>query len=177
MKATRTKSLYLMVGFTIGCLLMGASPLAAQVDCKVMSKVLSDAMSKVYNVPTHVYTTSKINGETFAAEMIYAAGSVYMKSEGKWSVFGTTKEMQQLGQGNLHKADAKETCRHLNDEMVNGEMAAGYSVHSETSKGKIDVKFWISKTKGLPLRTDTDSDEGKDLISARYEYGNVKPPL
>lgn len=60
---------------------------------------------------------------------------------------------------------------------MNGEMAVVYSVHSDTPKGKIDVKYWISKAKGLPLRTDTDSDEGKAIISVRYEYGNVKPPM
>ncbi len=174
---TPSKFLPFIVVFTLGYLLIGASLLAAQGDCTSLSKVLADAMNKVYSTPTHLYTTTKIGGETFNAEQIYAAGSVYLKNQGKWSVFGTTKEIAQLGQGNSHKADVKETCRSLSDEPMNGEMAVVYSVHSDTPKGKIDVKYWISKAKGLPLRTDTDSDEGKAIISVRYEYGNVKPPM
>jgi hypothetical protein len=173
---TPSKLLSVMLLFVLGCLI-GVSPLAAQGDCTALTKVLADAMNKVYNTPTHLYTTTKVSGETFNAEQIYAAGSIYMKNQGKWSIFGTTKEISQLGQGNTQKADVKETCRSLSDEPMYGEMAVVYSVHSDTPKGKIDVKYWISKAKGLPLRTDTDSDGGKAVISVRYEYVNVKPPM
>jgi hypothetical protein len=63
----------------------------------------------------------------------------------------------------------------LKDELVNGEMAAVYSVHEVSPKSTSDSKTWISKAKGLPLRSDTDM-EGSH-ISTRYEYGNVKPPI
>jgi hypothetical protein len=71
-----------MVGFMIACLLMGASPLTAQDDCKVMEKAVADDFSKVHNIPTHVYITSKIGSQTFSSEMIYVAGSIYMKING-----------------------------------------------------------------------------------------------
>src|SRR5271163_1852841 len=110
---TPSKFLPIIVDFTIGYLLVSVSPLAAQSDCTALSKVLADATNKGYNTPTHLYTTTKIGGETFSAEQIYAAGSVYLKNQGKWSVFGTTKEFSQMGQGNSHKMDVKETCRSL----------------------------------------------------------------
>jgi len=177
MATTRTKWLHIMVGLTIGYLLIGMPPLTAQDDCKAVEKVLVDAFGKIHNTPAHVYTTSKIGSQNFTSEIIYAAGSMYMKVNGKWTLADSIKNVEQLEQKNRHNANSKDTCRYLKDELVNGEMAAVYSSHSETPKGKIDMQIWISKSKGLLLRQDTNSDEGKVLNSSRYEYGNVKPPL
>jgi hypothetical protein len=52
-----------------------------------------------------------------------------------------------------------------------------YSVHDVSPRSTSDSKTWISKSKGLPLRSDTDMEGGKNHISMRYEYGNVKPPM
>jgi outer membrane lipoprotein-sorting protein len=81
--------------------------------------------------------------------------------------------MKDLAEKN--RQNNKTTCRYLNDELVDGEMAAVYSLHDVSPKATSDSKIWISKTKGLPLRTDTDL--GKSHVSMRYEYGNVKPPM
>jgi hypothetical protein len=171
MEATRTRLLYVLVSFTIGQFLMGASPLAAQDDCKT----ILDAESKLDNTPAHVYATMKIGGETTSGETIYAAGSIYGKINGKWMVTESIKEAEQLRQENLRKNQDKVTCRYLKDELVNGEMAAVYSSHDDGPKAKIDMQVWISKAKGLPLRIETDID--KVHSSARYEYTNVKAPL
>ena len=61
METTRKRLLYLMVGFTFGHLLIGAKPLAAQVDCRI----ILDAARKVLDTPTHMYITGKIDGQTF----------------------------------------------------------------------------------------------------------------
>lgn len=177
METTRARLLCIPVGLTIAYLLMDASPVRAQDDCKAMERMLADVFSKVHNTPTHVYTTTKIGNQTFASEIIYAGGSMYMKLNGKWTVAGSIKEMEQVEQQARHNANSTDTCRSLKDEPVNGEMAAVYSSHSETPKGKIDMRMWVSKAKGLLLRQDTDSDGGKTVISSRYEYGNVKAPL
>lgn len=171
MTTTRTALLYIVAGFTIGYLSVGASPLAAQGDCKT----ILDAESKLDNIPAHVYATTKVNGETVSSETIYAAGSIYGKINGKWMVMDSIKSMVQLRQEKLKKNTDKLTCRYLKDEPVNGEMASVYTSHDETPKGKVDMDVWISKAKGLPLRMETDVD--KVHMSARYEYGNVKPPL
>jgi hypothetical protein len=152
-------------------------PLAAQDDCTAMAKVMAAAWGKQHKTPTHVYSTSKISGQTFPSEMIYAAGSVYMKMNGKWTLTDSIKDLEQAVPKKGQNASSKDTCRYVKDEPVNGEMAALYSSHSETSKGKIDLQFWISKATGLPLRQESSSDGGKAVISTRFEYGNVKPPL
>lgn len=177
MDTTRTRLLYIMVGFTIEFLLMGAAPLMAQDDCKVMEKVVADATSKIHNTPTHVYTTTRIGGQAFASEIIYAAGSMYTKINGKWTLSDSIKDVEKLEQENRHNANSKDSCRYLRDEPVNGEMAAVYSSHSETPKGKIDLQLWVSKATGLFLRQEMDSEGGKAVMSSRYEYDNVKPPL
>ena len=159
----------------IGFLLWGASPLMAQDDCKVLEKVAADAFNKVHSTPTHVYTTTKINGQSISSEIIYAGGSMYVKANGRWTSAGSIKDVEQSEQHAQHNANSKDTCRELKDESVNGEVASVYSSHSETPKGTIDLQFWISKANDKLLRQDTSSNGV--LMSSRYEYQDVKPPL
>ena len=165
----------LFVGVTIATLLMGTLPIIAQNDCKTLEKVVANAFTQIHSIPTHVYTTTKIGGQNFSSEVIYAGGSMYMKMNGKWTLAGSIKDMEQLEKKGPHAADSKDTCRYVKDEPVNGEMAAVYSSHSETPKGKIDLQMWVSKSKGRMLREDTVTSGA--VMSSRYEYGNVKAPL
>jgi outer membrane lipoprotein-sorting protein len=177
MQTARSRLLCILIGFTIATPLMFAPPLKAQDDCKVVYKMLADAQAKLHSTSAHVYTTSKVGSQTFSSEMIYAAGSMYMKINGKWSMAGSIADMEATEKPLQQHASAKDTCRHVKDEMVGGTMAAVYETHSETPKGTMDMQVWISKSDGLVLRSDMNSDGGKDLISIRYEYGNVRPPI
>lgn len=172
MKTTQRKQLrYALLGFTFGLFLTGGEPLAAQDDCKLVL----DAMIKVIDTPTHAYVTMDITGKPQTSESIYVGGVVYAKYAGKWSAGATAKEVKEIAEKN--RQNNKTTCRYLKDELVNGEVAAVYSVHEVSSRSTMDSKTWISKSKGLPLRSDTDMEGGKHHISTRYEYGNVKPPM
>jgi hypothetical protein len=171
MQTTRQRLLYVMVGFTFGHFLIGAKPLAAQDDCKVVL----DAMIKMFDTPSHAYITMNISGQPQTGESIYAGGVVYAKYNGKWSAGSTTKEIKEMSQKN--RQNNKTTCRYLKDEPVNGEMAVVYSVHEVSPRSTSDSTNWISKAKGLPLRSDIDMGGGKSHISTRYEYDNVKPPM
>ena len=164
-----------MVASMIAFLLWSASPLMAQDDCKVLEKVTGDAFHKVHRTPTHVYTTTKISGQSFSSEIIYAGGSMYVKTNGKWTSAGSITDVEQSEKQLQHSANSKDTCRQLKDESVNGEVASVYNSHSETPQGAIDLQFWISKANGELLRQDTNSNGA--LISSRYEYSGVKPPL
>lgn len=167
----RKQLLYAMLGLTFGQLLIGAKPLAAQDDCKLVL----DAMTKFFDTPTHAYVTMNLSGKPQTGESIYTGGLVYAKYDGKWSAGMTTKQMKELTEKNWR--NNKTTCHYLKDEPVNGEMAAVYSVHEVSPRSTSDSKTWISKAKGLPLRSDTDMEGGKSHMSTRYEYGNVKPPM
>jgi hypothetical protein len=171
MQTTRTRLLYIVIGLTFGHLSIGAKTLAAQSDCKLVM----DAMTKLFDTPAHAYVTMNITGKPQEAESIYAGGVVYARYNGKWSAGSTTKEMKELAEKN--RQNNKTTCRYLKDEPVNGEMAAVFSVHDVSPRSTSDSTTWISKAKGLPLRSDIDLNEGKSHLSTRYEYDNVKPPM
>jgi len=158
--------------------MLGALTLAAQADCKV----ILDAEDKTLNTASHQYVTGTTGDTTVNAELIYAAGNIYMKINGKWISSGTTKEIEELGQKNRQNPKAtKPTCGYLKDELVKGEMAAVYISNEEAPTGKVSTQIWISKTNGLPLRQDVDVDLGagkaKTHNSTRFEYGNIKPPV
>jgi hypothetical protein len=167
----RRRSLYTLTGFTFLQLLAGGTPVAAQDNCKVVL----DAMMKVFDTPTHAYVTMDVNGKSQTGESIYVGGLIYAKYGDKWSAGTTAKEMKEIEEKN--RQTNKTTCTYLKDELVNGEMAAVYSVHDVSPRSTSDSKTWISKSKGLPLRADTELAGGKNHISTRYEYGNVKPPM
>lgn len=171
METIRKQLLYLVIGFTFGYLLVGAKPLAAQDDCKFVM----DATIKAFDIPTHAYIAMNIGGKPDTGESIFAGGLIYAKYNGKWSAGGTTQEMKAIAEKN--RKTNKSTCHYLKDELVNGEMAAVYSSHEASPKSTSDSKIWISKAKGLLLRSEIDLDGGKSHISTRYEYGNVKPPM
>ena len=177
MQAARSRLLCILIGFTVATPLMLAPPLKAQDDCRVMYKALTDAQVKLHSTPAHVYTTSKIGSQTFTSEMIYAAGSMYMKMNGKWSLAGSIKDLEASEKTLEQHASAKDTCHHVKDEMVGGKLAAVYTSHSESPKGTIDMQIWISKGQGLVLRSDMNSGGGKVVNSTRYEYGDIKPPI
>jgi hypothetical protein len=168
--------LYAAVGFTFGYLLIGAKPLSAQGDCKLVM----EAMKRVPSTPTHLYSTMNFSGKSQAVETIYSGGGIYTRIDGKWSRSPMTpQEMAEMQQRNVQ--NDKSICKYLKDELVNGEMAALYSTHDVSPKGVTDTQTWISKLKGLPLRQEIDIDvgrgSGKSHMSSRYEYGNVKAPM
>ena len=168
MRGSRT-----VAAVTVGIALMGAIPLAAQGCLPVI-----DAMNKIYTTPTHLYTTMDGGHKN---EVIYAGEVVYDNLLGKWARSQVTLErVKELEENN--RRNSKYTCRYLRDESVDGEAAAVYSTHAERPDLDIrsDGQFWISKTKGLPLRHEEDIDAGagtKNHHSTRYEYANVRPPV
>jgi hypothetical protein len=64
---------------------------------------------------------------------------------------------------------------------VSGEAAMVYSVHREYDEVKEDGQMWVSKSTGLPLRTEQDFDNKgnkvKEHRSTRFEYSNIRPPV
>ncbi len=68
----------------------------------------------------------------------------------------------------------------MKDESVNGESAALFATHGESEHGKDDNQIWISKSKGVIIKQETDIDIGngrpKTHMSVRYEYTNVQAP-
>ncbi|MGC2181881.1 MAG: hypothetical protein WA637_01215 [Terriglobales bacterium] len=152
-----------------------ASLLAADNTCQT----LFDTRLKLFSVPTHSYTTETLpGGKSQTSEAIFTNGAIYVFMKGKW-IHSRMTPQDMLKQEEENIRDSKSTCRHVRDEMVNGEAAALYMGHSENDGIKSDAQTWISKSKGLPLKTEEDIDTGdgdKRHMSIRYEYANVHPP-
>ena len=185
MKAKRISWLNTLFGFTYGLSLMGAAPLAAQDSCQPVN----DAMDKTMTVPTHIYSTmntaSNGVGKPILAETIYTGGATYVKVAGKWTP-GPWTAQQVMKREQENRQKSKFSCHYLREESVNGETAAVYSTHPETTEQDVgkqtsDGQIWISKSRGLPLRHEFDLNAGdgnKKHHSSRYEYTNVQaPPL
>ena len=149
----------------------------AQSECKVAY----DAGDKLNATPHHGFTTrSRVSNadKPETMEGIFVGGVYYVQSRGKWVKSPMTAE-QMKQQEEENRKNAKNTsCKHVRDELVNGEAAAVYKVHSETEDTKADAQIWISNSKGLILREeeDLDTDGEKMHIVTRFEYSNVAAP-
>ncbi|MGA2427782.1 MAG: hypothetical protein ABSH13_04705 [Candidatus Acidiferrum sp.] len=149
-------------------------------------QTIVDANDKLYTTSFHMYMTQTSpgieNGKPMKSEVVFVGGPRrYVWYDGKWtdSPFSTA-DLKEMEERNLKNAK-NESCRYLRDEPVNGESAAVYTEHGESEHGKDDSQIWISKSKGLILRMETDLDtgggaNGKSHLSVRYEYGNVQAP-
>jgi len=139
-----------------------------------------DAMSKVLATPTHIYNTETAaspNSKPTTHEGIYFGGTIYVRVGGKWrrSPMDAAAMAKQEAE---NRRTGKYSCRYLRDEVVNGEAAAVYASHSENEGTKADATTWISKSRGLPLRTEEDFGDqtSANHISIRYDYSGVHPP-
>ena len=148
---------------------------AADVDCQA----LFNTRFKLFSLPLHSYTIETLQGgKSQTSEAIFVNGAIYVLMRGKW-IHSRMTPQDMLKQEEENIRDSKSTCSHVRDEMVNGEAAALYMGHSENDGVKSDAQTWISKSKGLPLKTEEDIDTGdgdKRHMSIRYEYSNVQAP-
>jgi len=165
--------------------LCAAAPIRAQSQTTGCSQVLS-ATFKSFDVPFHMYMVdsaqtdaSAHGGKPTVMEEISTGGVMYVMSGGKW--IKSPVSMAELKKMKHDNTDStKITCTHLRDESVNGEPAAVWRGHATTEFGPMDTDVWISKGRGLPLKSESHVDVGgamgKSHTVARYDYTNVRPP-
>ena len=165
----------------MACLFSIALPVATR--AADVCQTIGEATAKIWQVPVHIYTveTGAARGnQPSNGESIYtASGAVYVMARGKWSRSRMTVAELKAARSES-KETPKQTCRYVRDEGVNGEPAAVYSSHSDHEDFKVDLTVWISKSRNLPLRSESDMDVGgsmgKSHTSMRYDYTNVRPP-
>jgi hypothetical protein len=138
-----------------------------------------DALAKVVTTPSHSYTTRTVNrGKPADGETVFVGGKVYIRARGKWMHNPVTPdEILQQEKEN----EAKATCRLMRSEVDGGEPAGVYSLRRETAEFTEDSQLWISKVTGRLLREEQDmtveGQQGRDHRSARFEYGDIRPPI
>ena len=144
-------------------------------------QALWDASVKPLTPPYHIHLVhTDPDGTTKTMESIYVDGTAYALVKGKWFRMPySSDDTKELMEQNLKNAK-NVSCHVVRDEIVNGEIATVYSVHSETERGIHDSQIWISKSKGAFLREETDAQvpgrNGKSHVSLRLNYNNVQAP-
>lgn len=147
---------------------------------------LFTASSKLYEKPFHVYmidtaqTDAQLNGgKPRVSESIWTGAAVYVLVRMKWRKSPVdVAEMRKMATDN--PSQAKATCSHVRDESVNGEPAAVWRIQSVSEFDKRDTDEWISRSRGVVLKSDVHDDVGgafgKSHTVSRYEYTNVQAP-
>lgn len=168
----------------LACLftVLSLAPLHAGDTCQN----IASASIKIWEVPVHIYSHQTFSFSAIPArssESIYVGGGVYVMVRGKWTRSPVTITQLKSAQDEGKNDTPKATCRYLRDEAVDGEPAAVYSTHKEGDGFKSDVTLWISKSRNVPLRSESDMDagvagnsNGKSHSSMRYDYKNVQAP-
>jgi hypothetical protein len=169
-----------IVAIAFGWALAGAAPLAAQDDCQPVF----DAMDKVMNTPTHIFSTVESSGKAKTTETIYFGDDIYTTDKEKW-VRSPIKISQLKATDQENRRKSTYACTHLKDELIDGDLVAQYKTHTVVLGTPTDSEVWISKAKSLIVRNDVTINEvgvgatkgkGKSHYSVRYEYNDVKPP-
>lgn len=171
-----------MTRFLFITIIASVAPTWMQAANPVCQPVL-DAMTKIYSTPVHVYSTetaADTGGKTRSSETIYLNHATYVRVNGKWRTSPLTQQEVMDMKKEQQDKNANATCSAVREESVNGEGAVLYSVRQETPDAKIDSQLWISKSRGVPLKTDIQMDIGgkfgKSHRIMRYEYTNVQAP-
>jgi hypothetical protein len=160
---------YIFLSFALAVF---AVPGFAQADCKVFY----DASDKLVNIPHRIFATMKSpsGGEKTRAS-IFVDGASYIQLDGKWEKSKmTAKDLHDVELEN-RKTNKNISCKIVRSEVVDGEAATVYMVHSETEDIKSDATVWLSKTRGLVLREEINPGT-EDHISVRYEFSNITAP-
>jgi len=143
-------------------------------------------MLKLYDAPFHMYmidsagTDAKLHGgKPTVSEQIFVGGVTYVLARGNW-VKSPVDVVAMRNEAKKHMNEHKATCARIRDDVVNGEAASVWKIHSETEFGDSDTQAWISKSRNTLLRTDLYLDVGgalgKSHMVATYVYSNVQAP-
>jgi hypothetical protein len=172
-----------LVAATTGVVLCLGAPLRAQ-SPECASSVAASA--KLYDKPVHIYmidsaqTDARLHGgRPTVSESIWTGTVDYVLVRGKWRK--SPVDIAEIRKALKEAAPkVKATCSHLHDESVNGEPAAVWRIHSVSEFDTSDTDEWISRSRGLLLKSDVHQDVGgalgKSHIISRYEYTDVRPP-
>jgi hypothetical protein len=163
----------------LACLSVSALAAAPAPDGAAACQVIEDAARKQMNTPYHEYITASDH----QSEQISVGHALYVKKDGRWQTLSQKSQLTQSDADRIAREQGMKLsdCRYLRDDTVNGETAAVYAAHGQanTLGGVVtDTQYWISKSRGLPLRTESDGEfmGMKIHTSKRMDYDKVQAP-
>ena len=151
---------------------------AAETDCKP----LFEAMSRLFNTPSHQYltqTNAAPGAKPQLGEIINTGTTVYILVEGKWQKSAITAAQLQAQEEQNRKNAKVRICKLEGEEAVDGVTVTHFSAHTETGDVVSEEQIWISKSAGLPVRETMDIDmgnQGKSRAEIRVVYKGVTAP-
>jgi hypothetical protein len=150
-----------------------AAPAFAQAPAGPCKPVF-DAMLKETVTPHHAVTT--MNGKT--GESIATADAMFVKVGGAWKKSPMSPKDTLAQQQENIRDTTVASCKALPNEAVNGQAALVYQAHYEQKDmGASDAKVWLSKTTGLPLRTDVSLQAGQKVsVVTTFDYDHITAP-
>ncbi len=146
-------------------------------------KPLFDAMTHLFNTPSHQYvtqTSSALGGKPQASEMINTGKAMYVMVDGQWHLSPITAAQMQAQEESNRKSAKVTNCKLVREESVDGVAATLYGSHTETGYGVSDQQIWLAKATGLPLRETIEMTLGekpdKSHVDVRVVYTAIEAP-
>ena len=165
-----------MADFPVAALLGVAALFAATGahadDCDTMMTATLAQMQVPYRA---TISFSNLNGKPATSETIFTGGKIYVQLNGAWQVSPmTVQEMTEQMKKNYK--ESKHSCQHVGDESVGGQAAAVYTASFQSPRSHSENRVWISRSRGVLLKTFAHIIEGNQTMTTTYDYGNVQPP-
>ena len=132
------------------------------------------AMTKQYNTPYMLNMTMNTPFGPRTSRSIHIGDKLYLNLQGHWQVvaFDPRQEAETMRK---RAASVKQTCSTKRDEKLNGEPVTVHVAHVDNKGAISENTLWVSKTTGLPLKTQI-SFHGASMVTT-LDYKHVKPPL
>jgi hypothetical protein len=146
-------------------------------------KQVFNAIKSQANTPNHQYfTISGAQPDSLAQtnEMINTGRARYVKMNGLWQIMpGSPHEIMKQEEENFKKS--KTVCRLLREELFDGAATAVYVEQSQTGPISSLGTIWISKSSGLPVHEEVNTDSGTGPAGMRHldiriRYTDVQAP-
>lgn len=136
---------------------------------------VTNAMMKLAN--TSYNDSITFDGKPGGDE-IYTTTAIYRGLAGHWGKIPTTP--QERIDANRAVGASLSNCHQIREEVVDGQSATVYAAQSHTASppSSGDMQIWIGKSRGLPLKVESDVQMfgKKSHTSQRYDYTNVRAP-
>jgi len=185
MRPLAPASLVFAFGTTLAC----ATP-ALAMDPLCQSLMTMQAHNA--KTPFHMYMTSQTTFKNAASaragaqigmagtkksEEISTGKDIYVLHDGKWIDMKTDPSKKADPDDEDAKASREAArCHALPDEMVAGQPASVYQ--QDNAADGMHLKFWMSKSTHLMLKSELTTDAGpmKQVALSTYDYKNVQAP-
>jgi hypothetical protein len=174
---SRSRKLPLAFVIAVAGMLPGANAWADDASCKPVRDAML-AMTRV-KYDARIYTTMP-SRKPIVGETIYTLDATWRQLLGRWIKTPTTPQEELEGEKSINATFTD--CRHEGESSVNGEPEAIYMAKTRNLTliaFSGDLKLWISKKHGVPLRSEANASVpllGSSRTVKTYSYDNVRPP-